>query len=136
MPSDEYPSKMKIFFEKVKVLVSRSRGSSFRVCSIGCGDGLVDSDILSTAHTGNPDLHIQYVGIDLSPTYCQLAKDNLKPGKNLEVKILNQNFLDFTDEPFDFIISMHSLYYLPSPEDGIKKILSLIKDTGKCRIIR
>ena len=96
----------------------------------------MDSDILSTALKGNPDLHIQYVGIDLSPTYCQLAKDNLKPGKNLEVKILNQNFLDFTDEPFDFIISMHSLYYLPSPEDGVKKSLSLIKNTGKCRIIR
>ena len=134
MPTDEYPNKMKFFFEKIKFLVSRNRNSPFRVCSIGCGDGLVDNDILSTAVKINPDLHIHYVGIDLCPTYCQLAKDNLKPGNNLEVKILNQNFLDLTEEPFDFVIAMHSLYYLPSPKDGIKKILSLIKDNGKLSV--
>ena len=123
---------MKLFFEKIRLVISRNHDRLFRVCSIGCGDGLVDNDILSTMTKEYPDLHIQYVGIDLSPMYCQLAKDNLKPGKNVEVTILKLNFLDFTDGPFDFVIALHSLYYLPSPEDGIKKVLSLIKDTGKC----
>ncbi len=121
---------MKVFYEKIKLVASRNQEGSFRVCSIGCGDGLVDNDILSALATEYPDRHVQYVGIDVSETYCQLAKDNLKPGRNVDISILNQNFLNFSSEAFDFVVAMHSLYYLPCPEDGVNKILSLMKDHG------
>ena len=131
---------MKLVREKIKAVASTSQRSGlFRVCSIGCGDGLVDNDILSAVAQGCPDRTIHYVGLDISQVYCGHAKENIKPASNVQVQIINQNFLDFTDEPFDFIIAVHSLYYLPSPEEGIKKILSMLKENGerviKCVII-
>ena len=95
----------------------------FRVCSIGCGDGRLDEDILATLTRENPDIKIQYAGIDISETFCKIAHENLKPGKNVNVKIYNRDFMDFTDEPFDIIIASHSLYYFTSPGLVVKRRL-------------
>ena len=102
----------------------------FRVCSIGCGDGRLDGDILSTLTIGNPDIQIQYAGIDISKTFCKIAEENLKPGKNVNVKIYNQDFMDFTDEPFDVVIASHSLYYFNSTGLAVKKALGLTNKNG------
>ncbi len=122
---------MKVFLERVRLIASKNQDGSFRVCSIGCGDGLVDNDILSTLATEYPHFKIQYVGIDVSEAYCQLAKDNLKTRSNVEIEVLHQNFLDYSvEKPFDFVIALHSLYYLPSPEGGVRKVLSFLKSNG------
>ena len=102
----------------------------FRVCSIGCGDGHLDEDILSTLTRANSDIQIQYVGIDISKTFCKLAQEKIKPGKNVTVKIYNQDFMDFTDEPFDIVIASHSLYYFNSSGLAVKKALGLTNKNG------
>ena len=102
----------------------------FRVCSIGCGDGHLDEDILSTLTRANSDIQIQYAGIDISKTFCKLAQEKIKPGKNVTVKIYNQDFMDFTDEPFDIVIASHSLYYFNSSGLAVKKALGLTNKNG------
>lgn len=122
---------MKIVREKINMVLTRKdQDHVFRICSIGCGDGLVDEDLLSTVARENPHLQIQYIGIDVSKSYCKIAQENLKPAKNVDVKIYNQDFMDFTDEPFDVVIALHSFYYLTSPDLGVKKALSLTNENG------
>ena len=70
--------KKNFLIEKIKIVLSRKDQSHvLRVCSIGCSDGRLDEDILSSLTRENPDIQIQYAGIDISEAFCKITHERM-----------------------------------------------------------
>ena len=107
----------------------------FHVCSIGCGDGERDRDIIKKCDLSVP---ISYVGIEINAKSCSRAKANLGVLPSVEVTLLNKDFMqtDLDCQPkFDFVYMSHSHYYIEDVQAMFLKLLQLTEGDGKVVII-
>ena len=94
-----------------------------KVLDIGCGSGRSLSYLLP--------LNCKVSGIDIDEETINQAKENLKDYESLEVA--NANSLPYSDNIFDFVISM--LTVVNFPEDQIIQIFEEIKRVTKGPIL-
>ena len=119
------------------LLQSKSSLGSFRIFSIGCGDGTFDIKILQKLTERYPDVHIHYVGTDIDATSCHQAKKLLGSLKNVTVEIRVDDFQDMDSTqvseipPFDLVLAIHILYYMRDIEKALSDAFMLQKQDGK-----
>ncbi|MFQ6136512.1 MAG: class I SAM-dependent methyltransferase [Candidatus Hydrothermarchaeales archaeon] len=85
-----------------------------RVLDVGVGTGY------TTGHMENA------IGIDITEKMIEQAN----PGYRGALVLADATKLPFKDGSFTTIISAGSLYYLPDPEDTVKKFYNLLKENG------
>ena len=120
-----------------QLLESRSSNDSgFRIFSIGCGDGTFDIKILEELCKRFPTVKIHYVGTDIDETSCQQARELLGVLKNVEIKILVEDFqlMDSTKiaeiPPCDLVLAVHISYYIRDIKKALSDARKLQKPDG------
>ena len=106
-------------------------GDPFRVCSVGCGDGERDCDILREAlKTISDAVALQFVGIDIDETTCRNAELAFKELPSIDTTILNKDILQVdpnTLPKFDLVYMNHVHYYF----EDFKSLVRIVKELAK-----
>ena len=106
-------------------------GDPFRVCSVGCGDGQRDCDILREAlKTISDAVAFQFVGIDIDETTCRNAELAFKELPSIDTTILNKDILQVdpnTLPKFDLVYMNHVHYYF----EDFKSLVRIVKELAK-----
>ena len=119
--------------EQASAMIDENKKTTFRICSIGCGDGYFDKEVLTQLLRKYPHLDIQYLGLDVNKFSCQRAQELLGSLEGVQIKILAKDIqhaspADF--EPCDLVIAVHVLYYVESLKDAISCALKVVKPNG------
>ena len=98
-------------------MLQKKATTSFRIFSIGCGDGTFDIKILQTIAERFPDVKVSYIGTDIDEKFCQKARELLGSVKNTYVEILIEDYQEidpskFSILPCDLVLAIHVLYYM------------------------
>ena len=98
-------------------MLQRKSTKSFRIFSIGCGDGTFDIKILQTITERFPDVKVSYTGMDIDKKSCEQARELLGAVKNVEVEIVVEDYQEidsskFNIPPCDLVLAIHVFYYM------------------------
>ena len=88
-----------------------SKGS-FRICSVGCGYGRMDTRVVTKIREEFPRLTIR---VDINEYSCKRARQLLQPLENFNADLIvsdMQAMDSILTEPFDYIFMIHSLSLL------------------------
>ena len=114
-----------------------SMTDSFKILSIGCGDGTFDTNLLWAINNKFPDIKIHYIGTDIDELSCQKAKETVSALKNdnITVETIAVDFekIDvFKDKipPCDLVIASHVFYYMKDLKKALSDARALQKDDG------
>ena len=107
-----------------------------KFCSVGCGDGLLDYRFLKKFLSAFPDFSVDYTGVDIIELYCEQARETLSTirEERFKFKVKQQDFERGNVASlgsFDFVYSIHVIYYATDLTGVMDKILSLVKPDGK-----
>jgi 2-polyprenyl-3-methyl-5-hydroxy-6-metoxy-1,4-benzoquinol methylase len=98
-----------------KALTELTNEKEVNVCSIGCGDGEVDYQVLSAVVKSMPKARVNYYGIDVNTRSCSRAGKSLAElPPNVRVTIINKGILEVDSDSlpkFDVVILAHVHYY-------------------------
>lgn len=86
-----------------------------RVLEVGCGQGHL---IKALAKRG-----IDIVGIDANARAAEVANDD-------RVRHMRAESLDFDDETFDIVLSVHSIEHIPPLEEALAEMVRVLKQGG------
>lgn len=107
--------------------------------SVGCGDGAFDSLVLSLLRRLTPDARRRYLAIDVNTEYLEQFRVMAggADGRGFEFDVREASMVDFTsDEKFDVIHFMHSLYYVPGREAEIlDRARAMLTDRGRMFLV-
>lgn len=125
---DRYLSKS--YVEVSNILKERMTSSKTSLLGI---DVCIGTAGLSVTLIKNlPNCHI--VGIDLSDEMLCLAKENVIKtfGELSQIKLLKQdaNYIEFSDNHFDFAVSAFSLHHWVCPEKVLLEMYRVVKPNG------
>lgn len=97
-----------------------------RVLEIGCGTGTLTRMIAAKAK--------KVIALDLAPQMLSIAK--ARSSKFQNISYIEDNFMTraFSEEGFDFIVSVATLHHLPF-EDALTRMRDLLKPDGKIFIL-
>ena len=114
-------------------MLSKSSPSVFRICSVGCGNGKVDLQLLTKISEKFPDLRIHFSGFDVNELLLEHAKETLQQLKNVEVEIAAKDIESDGNEfpPYDLVVCVHVLYYMKSLDQALSNMLQLVKKDGE-----
>ena len=122
----------------VKSYTTTQMLDSFRILSIGCGDGRFDTNILQAITDRFPDVKVHYIGIDIDQQTCKNAKETVSALKNRNVMVetftMDFEKVDlFKDKipPCDLVIASHVFYYMKDLKKTLSDARALRKDDGK-----
>jgi len=118
--------------------VEKETGNVVRVCSIGCGDGSLDREILQSLKKAE----VQYVGLDMDEQVVEEALENLsKLSSNVQAETEavdyeeEDSLKELSLEPFDVIWMVNCTYYATSLNSMIKGAMELLKPSGTLLIV-
>ena len=119
--------------EQASAIIDKDKKSMFRFCSIGCGDGHFDKEVLTQLLRRYPHLDLQYLGLDVNEFSCQTAREVLGSLEGAQIEILTKDIqhtspADF--EPYDLVIAVHVLYYVESLKAAVSCALRVVKPDG------
>ena len=114
-------------------MLSKSSPSVFRICSIGCGDGKLDQQVLTKISEKFPNVRIHFCAFDVNELFVEHAKESLRHLNNVEVEILARDIESVGNEfaPCDLVLCVHVLYYAKSLERALSNVLQLVKKDGE-----
>ena len=116
------------------MLAARGPTSSpFRLCSVGCGFGGFDKQVLEMVLEKFPKTKLHYVGIEINELSCHEARQTFKPLTEVttEIRMGDIQQLEMTDlEPCDLVICVNTLYYVTSLDTALRNCLKLVKPKG------
>lgn len=93
-----------------------------RILEVGVGTGRLAKRVLDVGC-------FEYVGIDISPSTIQRAKQNLANFNNVE--IINENIIDFNEkEVFDIVFSVLTFQHILDKREAIKRMVGAVKPKG------
>lgn len=101
------------------------------VLELGCGSGYAMKLILEK------NMADKVVGLDLSPAVIRSAAiRNKKALQDEKAKLIQGNvkYLDFQDEHFEKVFSIHTIYFWDELADTITEIFRVLKPSGACII--
>jgi len=96
-------------------MIAANQSKTFRLGSIGCGDGHFDKNVLTQLLEKYPNLDLHYIGVDVNEMSCQIAQEQLSSLKGVRFEILAKDFQHICPadiEPCDLVIAVHVLYYV------------------------
>ena len=112
-------------------------GPPLRLCSVGCGDGLMDYRFIQKFLGAVPNVTIDYTGLDLNEYFCGEARSKLSGIEDERFKslVLQKDFeRDDVDDAylqkFDVVYSIHVIYHFTDLPLVVDKILSMVKPGG------
>lgn len=91
-----------------------------RVLEVGCGQGHLT---LALASRG-----VDIVGIDANPQAAEVAASS-------RVRHMRAESLDFGDEEFDYIVSVHAIEHIPELDEALAEMARVLKVGGHCVFI-
>ncbi|MCP2034828.1 ubiquinone/menaquinone biosynthesis C-methylase UbiE [Planomicrobium sp. HSC-17F08] len=100
-----------------------------KVLELGCGSGYAMKLVLET------NKEIEVVGVDLSPVMIRSAAIRDKKAVQKEkakLRLGNVKSLNFKDEHFEKLYSIHTLYFWEDLSATIKEIFRVLKPGGAC----
>ena len=106
--------------ESLELLIERLKNGS-AVLDIGCGSGIPVAKQLSKNY--------KVVGIDISQSQIELAKENVKNAKFYCDDIMKT---DLENESFDGVVSYYAIFHIPKEEHKLlfNKIYNILKPGG------
>ena len=122
-------------------LLKQSATNSFRILSIGCGNGLADWSMLQIVTERFPDIEINYIGVDIDEKCCEQAREKLNSLRNVKAETFVLNFeqtdCSKADIPLcDLVLAEHIFYYMRDVNKAIGNAHKLMKPNGMiCEII-
>ena len=120
-------------------MLQRKSTKSFRIFSIGCGDGTFDIKILQTIAERFPDIRVSYIGTDIDKKFCEQARELLGSVKNAEVEIIVEDYQEidlskFNIPPCDLVLAIQVLYYMRDITKALIDAQKFRKQDGVCTI--
>ena len=120
-------------------MLLRKSTKSFRIFSIGCGDGTFDIKILQTIAERFPDIRVSYIGTDIDKKFCEQARELLGSVKNAEVEIIVEDYQEidpskFNIPPCDLVLAIQVLYYMRDITKALIDAQKFRKQDGVCTI--
>lgn len=107
---------------KLIELLDANKGSN--ILEIGCGSGYITEYI--SDNTG-----ANITGIDISPVSIEMAKKRTRDkGNKLSFEAMNIYELSFSENSFDTIIAIDSLFFVNPFEDVVERMLNMLKPEG------
>lgn len=127
--SDQQQRIIEWFGERIAPSLSADR--PFRVLSVGCGGGLLDVPVASRFAAQCAQLH--YVGVNPNPVECAVFERVFRKAvSGARLELFPEPFETFhTDQQFDLIHFVHSLYYLPDAAEALRKAKRLLAPEGR-----
>jgi ubiquinone/menaquinone biosynthesis C-methylase UbiE len=92
------------------------------VLEVACGSGQGLGYLARTAK--------KVIGSDIDEKILKPAIEHYKDRKNIELLKLDAQQLPFPDSSFDVIMLYEAIYYLPEPNEFVKKAYRLLRRTG------
>lgn len=86
-----------------------------RVLEVGCGQGHLTRALAGAG--------ADIVGIDANPQAMEVVGDGM-------VQHMNAESLDFEDESFDFVVSVHAIEHIPDLETALSEMARVLKKGG------
>ena len=124
-------------FSLVESYTTTQMLDSFRILSIGCGDGRFDTNVLHAITDKFPEVKVHYIGIDIDQQSCQNTKETVSALKNHNVMVetftVDFEKIDlFKDRipPCDLVIASHVFYYMKDLKKALSDARALRKDDG------
>ena len=124
-------------FSLVESYTTTQMLDSFRILSIGCGDGRFDTNVLQAITDKFPEVKVHYIGIDIDQQSCQNTKETVSALKNHNVMVetftVDFEKIDlFKDRipPCDLVIASHVFYYMKDLKKALSDARALRKDDG------
>lgn len=93
-----------------------SFGPGARVLEVGCGQGHLTQALAAQG--------VDIIGIDANPNAPEIAGNGL-------VRCMKAESLDFDDNTFDVVISVHALEHIPDLESALSEIARVLKPGGE-----
>ena len=93
--------------------------STSRVLDIACGYGAGTKEILDSGA-------YEVVGADVSQSLLAIVKISLKMKKKLSFIKLDGEQFDFSENPFDVIVSIHTMEHIPNEKLFLNNIREII----------
>ena len=124
--------------EQASEMIAANQSKTFRLGSIGCGDGSFDKEALTQLLEKYPNLDLHYIGVDVNELSCQIAREQLSSLKGVQFEILAKDFQHVRPadiEPCDLVIAVHVLYYVASLKTALSCALKLTKQSGCLMIV-
>lgn len=122
-----------------QTLEALRKKESFHVCSVGCGDGVLDKKIIGMLSAAHPSLAIHYVGVGLCEQGCEEVERKMEDvGDNVVVQVVASDYSDISiDEVgrFDCVLMTSSLCYSTAPEATLESVLQLVKPNGQLIVV-
>ena len=120
-------------------MLQRKSTKSFRIFSIGCGDGTFDIKMLQTIAERFPDIRVSYIGTDIDKKFCEQARELLGSVKNAEVEIIVEDYQEidpskFNIPPCDLVLAIQVLYYMRDITKALIDAQKFRKQDGVCTI--
>ena len=113
------PIMINYFKENIDSFVNENHHHSWRMLSIGCGNGTLDLSILNDIANRFPDLNVHYEGLDSSSSrledFRKASTIKLRSRYNMMFHPINfEQYVDPIDEKdqFDLILCARVLYYM------------------------
>ena len=97
------------------------------VLDIGCGGGAALKRIAAQITTGH------LTGIDYSPVSVATARETNSGAvlaHKMDILEASVEQLPFADDTFDKIITIESFYFWPSPQENLKGVFRILKNSG------
>ncbi len=103
------------------------KNSKFSALELACGQGG------TTAQFSEIFPKAQLIATDLSPSYLQEAKENLKDKKSVDFLRMDASNLSFKDESFDVVFSVYLFHEMPEEmrQKTIKEAYRVLKPGGR-----
>lgn len=86
-----------------------------RVLEVGCGRGHLTQRLA--------DRGIDVTGIDVNPNAAEMAETD-------RVLTMRAESLDFADDSFDFVLSVHALEHIPPLEEAVGEMARVLRPGG------
>jgi ubiquinone/menaquinone biosynthesis C-methylase UbiE len=104
--------------KRIDRLISMQPGD--RVLEVGCGQGHLTRALAARG--------IDIIGIDANPRAAEVAGNGI-------VHHMAAEALDFEDETFDFVISVHAIEHIPPLEKALEEMARVLKPGGEAMFI-
>lgn len=104
--------------KRIDRLVSMKPGD--RVLEVGCGQGHLTRALAARG--------LEIIGIDANPKAAEIAGNGV-------VRHMVAEALEFDDETFDFVVSVHAIEHIPPLEKALEEMTRVLKPGGEAVFI-
>ncbi len=111
--------------------LTREARPEVSVLSVGAGSGILDVPLIARLAR---KVHVRYAIVEPIEAQCERFRERIEDETDLadaEVEVFRARLEDFrSSAAFDFVLAIHSLYYVEDVRQAVRRILELRSDRG------